>query len=252
MAFNIDTIKNHAIRGRDFFIDLIFPIECLCCGAEGEWLCRRCLREVKARASQYCFHCKRENAFGDYCRACAPGYALDGIWIAADYDNKLVAQIIKSYKYFLVKDLSAVLGKILALFLRDLLNINSFAPRRKKILSGLRSALIMPVPLHPRRERWRGFNQAELIARELAEVMRLEINTGLKRIKYKQAQAKLKEKERFENIRGSFAWKGGDLSGENIILIDDVATTGATLNECALILKANGAGEVWGLVVAKG
>ena len=72
------------------------------------------------------------------------------------------------------------------------------------------------------------------------------------RIKHKKPQAKLDEAQRQENIKNCFAWVGKKLTGQPIILIDDVTTTGSTLNECAKILKQNGAGEVWGLVVAKG
>lgn len=78
-----------------------------------------------------------------------------------------------------------------------------------------------------------------------------EDRENLIRIKYKKPQAKLKAKDRRENIQGSFAWRGAKLKKRNIILIDDITTTGSTLEECARILKQNGAKEVWGLVIAK-
>jgi len=112
---------------------------------------------------------------------------------------------------------------------------------------------LVPVPLHIRRERWRGFNQSQLIAEKLSDKFGIEIDChGLKRVKHGKAQAKLSKSERWENIKGSFFWEKESLSGRNIILIDDVVTTGATLNEAAKVLKENGAGEVWGLVVARG
>jgi predicted amidophosphoribosyltransferase len=81
----------------------------------------------------------------------------------------------------------------------------------------------------------------------------LEISTGrLKIIKHKKPQAKLNETERRENIKDCFVFEGENLAGRNILLVDDIATTGATLSEAARVLKENGAGQVWGLVVAKG
>ena len=111
----------------------------------------------------------------------------------------------------------------------------------------------LPISLHKKRKRWRGFNQAEIIARELKNYFDIDMSTEkLIRIKHKKAQAKLGEEERKNNIKNCFGWQGDRLNKRNIILVDDVVTTGSTLNECAKVLKENGAGEVWGLVVAKG
>ena len=108
------------------------------------------------------------------------------------------------------------------------------------------------MPLHKKRQRLRGFNQSEQLARAISKNFNLEINHNLIRIKHKKAQAKLHEKNRWENIKNCFSYQGKNLNNKNILLIDDVATTGATLNECAKVLKENNAKEVWGLVVAKG
>jgi len=111
----------------------------------------------------------------------------------------------------------------------------------------------MPVPLSKKRLKWRGFNQAEIIANILADNFKLEIDAkNLKRIKNTKPQAKLNERERRNNLADCFSWLGDKLNGRNIILVDDVATTGSTLNECAKVLKQAGASEVWGLVVANG
>ncbi|MBU4216276.1 hypothetical protein L6270_02600 [Candidatus Parcubacteria bacterium] len=113
--------------------------------------------------------------------------------------------------------------------------------------------LIIPVPLHNKRLRWRGFNQSEKLAHFIANKSQIKINTeNLKRIKFKKPQASLKKEARLKNIQNVFTWQGAKLNHQNIILVDDVTTTGATLNECAKILKANGANEVWGLVLANG
>jgi predicted amidophosphoribosyltransferase len=290
----------HARKWRDFILDLLFPIECLGCGREGEWICQSCFGRIRFNDVQYCFHCKKENDWGQFCASCQPQYFLNGIWIAGDYEDKFLTNMVQNLKYRFARDISQALAKFLTIFLKDLIHRNApFAQDFEnsgglllykkrhipKIFFDFKKSLIVPVPLHPRRLRWRGFNQAEEIARGVAEYFKIEMRTDiLSRVKYRQPQVKLSMKERAENIKGCFQVphptlpfaRGGEispslrrrglgevkspldkgsvggLSGRNIILIDDVATTGATLNEAARVLKENGAREVWGLVVAKG
>ena len=258
----------HAVKWRDFVLDLIFPIECLGCGREGEWLCQKCFGKIRFNETQYCFHCKKERERGKFCRVCQQVYFLDGVWIAGDYEDKLLMEMVKNLKYRFAKDIAGALSQFLILFLNSMGNTPLIKGDRGIIN---KEWLVIPVPLHPRRLRWRGFNQAEEIARAVAEHFGIEMRTDiLSRVKYRQPQVKLNMKERAENIKGCFVvaplLKGGEggfkspldkggeggLRGRNIILLDDVATTGATLNECARVLKENGASEVWGVVVAKG
>lgn len=269
MAINISFIKKITSATWLFLLDLIFPIECLGCGKEGEWLCEACFKKINLKAKPYCLHCKKANGFGQFCPPCQVLYGLNGVWIAALYEDKLISQAIKKLKYYFVSSLAAVLGKLLILFMNNL--IDQARVLKSSLKTGLdwrefdrakslplavlnfKANLVIPVPLSKKRLRWRGFNQAEILARIFSEKYDLEINTrDLIRIKHKTAQAKLDEVHRLENIKNCFVWQGADLKKRNIILIDDVVTTGATLNECARILKANGAGEVWGLVAAKG
>jgi len=250
-------------------LDFIFPIECFGCGREGSWICGDCYQNLEFKEAQYCLGCKNENRFGEFCSACKQGYSLDGVLIAGDYENELLSAAIKHIKYHLVKSAARELGKYLAAFLVNEINkikVNAVDLKAGRIweklqdtqnvpglLFGLEEALIIPVPLHPRRERSRGFNQAEALGRVVADKLLLKLESGfLIRKLYKAPQAKLGEEERKRNIQGSFGWKGENLKGRSVVLIDDVVTTGSTLNECARVLKENGAGEVWGLVVAKG
>jgi len=269
MFLNKQSIIESAGKFKALFLDLIFPIECLSCGKEGEWLCEKCFRKLKFKPAQYCLHCKKENKLGEFCLACRTQYALDGVWIAGVYEEQIIANLVKSLKYRFTQDVAKDLGRFLCLFLRDLINksrigradLVSGVDWRKlgqvsghpNVLLNFSENLIMQVPLANKRKRWRGFNQAEVIACEIANHFKLEIRTDkLVRIKHKKPQAKLGERERKKNIVGCFAWNGSDLAGQNIIIVDDVVTTGSTLNECAKVLKQNGAGEIWGLVVAKG
>ncbi len=269
MKININSIKQKTSAIWLFFLDLIFPIECLGCGREGYWFCGDCFKEVKFKPKQYCLHCKKENDFGQFCPSCQIIYDLNGVLIAAFYDELIIGRAIRSLKYHFIDGIADDLSKLMISFVDRLLE------KGKVLKSGLASGvdwrsfkraenlpqailnfndnLVVPVPLSKKRLRWRGFNQAELLAQRVAGKYGLALdNNSLVRIKHKKPQAKLDEIHRLENIKNCFEWQGSKINKKNIILIDDVVTTGSTLNECAKVLKASGAGEVWGLVVAKG
>ncbi|MFA6106918.1 MAG: phosphoribosyltransferase family protein [Patescibacteria group bacterium] len=250
-------------------LDAVFPIECFGCGREGEWVCPDCFKSLAYKEKQYCLHCKKENLFGEFCPGCSRDYYLAGILIAGDYDNELLSRVIKNVKYHLVKGAAGYLGSYLAAFLINEISkarvagMDLKAGRIWEKFSGASSApvflfnpagvIIVPVPLSRKRLRTRGFNQSELMAGAITKRLPFAMeNRHLKRIKHKIPQAKLGEEKRKKNISGCYGWSGSNLEGRSVILVDDVATTGATLNECARILKENGAGEVWGLVAAKG
>ena len=112
--------------------------------------------------------------------------------------------------------------------------------------------LIIPVPLHKRRQNWRGFNQSALLAKLIAQQTGLQFADALIRTKHTKPQMSLKSAERHLNIRGIFSLKqGSEIKNKKILLIDDVWTTGSTLKECAAVLKRNGAKSVWGITIAR-
>lgn len=249
------TLQHHAIKWRDFIIDLIFPIECLSCGREGRWLCGVCSHKLRMNESQACIFCGNDSRLGKTCRKCRKSHHIDGVWVAGRYSDELTQRLIKNLKYFFLVDLGPDLGRFLARFLERLAIENALNREQKplEILADHKQALIIPVPLHEKRERARGFNQSALIASGLAAGLGLEMEvTGLARIRQSRPQAKLPKEMRRENVKGCFEWQGADLSGKNVIIIDDVATTGATLDEAAAALKTRGAKTVFGLVVARG
>jgi competence protein ComFC len=228
---------------KSFFLNLLFPIECLGCHREGSWLCDACFKKLNFGSDEK----KHHLAIPD----------LDKIFIAGDYDDQLLATAIKKFKYNFVSSLGPILARFLIIFWsgqkllneRLLISANELANQN----SGLSSPpLVVPIPLSKKRQRWRGFNQAEILARELSAHFSYDLNLNLKRVKHKKPQTELSELERLNNVHGIFVWTGANLNNQTIILIDDVVTTGATLNEVARILKAAGAGQVYGLVLAKG
>ena len=111
--------------------------------------------------------------------------------------------------------------------------------------------VLLPVPLHPRRLNWRGFNQAELLAQKISQRFSTIIDQSLLRIKNTKPQADLDRESRKTNIAGAFAL-AKEIAGKKFLLVDDVATTGATLSEIAKLLKSAHASEVWAITVAHG
>jgi ComF family protein len=115
--------------------------------------------------------------------------------------------------------------------------------------------LLMPVPLHPVRQRERGYNQSDLLARELGDMIGLPVVTkGFRRVRRTQPQVGLDSADRRENVKGAFVYQSrgeGTLCGQRILVIDDVCTTGLTLEACSIALKSAGASAVWGFTLAR-
>lgn len=122
-----------------------------------------------------------------------------------------------------------------------------------EFLDGCRVDRIIPVPLHPKRLRWRGFNQSLLLARQVGRMYGLPVDPFvLYRHKETPPQTRLTEEERRRNVRRAFSIKGqSSLTGQSLLLVDDVYTSGATVNECSRALKQAGAKEVYVLTLAR-
>ena len=110
--------------------------------------------------------------------------------------------------------------------------------------------VLVPVPLHPAKKRARGYNQSELLAQELGRLTTWRVDKGLERVKNTRSQVGLRADERASNVADAFEWRGGDMP-ERILLVDDVCTTGSTLTQCALALRARGSEHVYAVTVAK-
>lgn len=247
-------INYYLNRVKKFIMDILFPIECLGCGKEGVWLCDECLANIKLKKIDNCPLCKKISAYGKTHEWCREKSSLDGMIVAGFLNDKLLQDVIHNYKYNFIQKLAAPLSEILTKKIQEL-DKNEDKPNWVSLLFGS-ELILVPVPLHKRRARWRDFNQSELLAKKIADNFHIEYRPYiLKRVRHTNPQVELKKEGRLDNIKNAFRvdkeWRE-QLKNTKILMVDDVATTGATLNECARVLKECGALEVWGLVLARG
>ncbi|PIZ94595.1 MAG: hypothetical protein COX81_03090 [Candidatus Magasanikbacteria bacterium CG_4_10_14_0_2_um_filter_37_12] len=223
--------------------DYIFPVFCLGCKREGEWVCEKCFGSIDFSGQFFCPVCHQEEKEGMVCTKCVGrSFISKHVAIAKYQENELIGHIIHTLKYQYAEDILPMWKKI----------IETFFDQHKHLFSDF--DLIVPVPLHKKRWAKRGFNQAEFIANFVGE------NTGLKVLSYvlirrvnTSHQAKLSREERLTNLVSAFFIKDpANIIGKKIVLVDDVFTTGSTIQECAKSLMENGASEVVGFSIARG
>jgi ComF family protein len=165
---------------------------------------------------------------------------LDKILSATSFNNKITKEAIHKLKYGYIEDLSIPLSWLILNHLKiiDCQIDNSF--------------ILIPVPMHIKKKRKRGFNQSEEITKIISETTGIKLSTTLTKTKETKPQMELNRKERIENIKNCFAVNDKkEIENKTVLLLDDVYTTGSTMEECAKILKENGAKEVWGITVAR-
>lgn len=240
----------------DATLNLLFPKLCVGCKTPGDYLCGNCLKELSILKIQSCPNCRRKNFEGEFCsEKCAKGFYFDQLLVCMNYGNdSLLKKLIVQFKYKFSEELIEVLGKIIK---------HQFVYFSHKFREG---TLAVPVPLHKKRMNYRGFNQAGLLAQYLSRCFGgLEFCDCLWRENFYKPQAKLGKSLRLQNVKGTIllkeefckddskdGFRNDFIKGKTVILVDDVATTGSTLNECSRILKNAGAKYVCGLVLARG
>ncbi|MBI2055220.1 MAG: ComF family protein [Candidatus Sungbacteria bacterium] len=224
----------------DFCFDILFPKYCAGCHAEGSFLCDKCRKNIVAVGS-ICFVCERRSPQGLICENCKSLTRLRRFVSPLFYRDPIVRELIRLYKYEGVKEI----GEILAGYIIEAAMLYA--------VPLLADALLVPIPLHKKRLRERGFNQAELMAKKLGRAWGLKIATDiLMRTEYRKPQTEIKRREeRLENAKGIYKINKSPPPGKIMILVDDVATTGATLEEAARVLKNAGAKQVWAFTAAR-
>jgi ComF family protein len=238
-------MKEVLSRAYTFILDVLFPIRCISCDKEGEWICQKCFKKIEIKKNQSCPKCFSKNKDGAYCDKCSVYSKMRGVVIAGTYEDKLLQKAVHILKYKYVKDLCKPLARILQ---------KGFIIWYKHNKVELENIILIPVPLHKKKENKRGFNQAEFLAGELSLKIGVDMNSNiLKRIKHTKAQAKQDSLARRKNIKGAFfAESGISLKDKIIFIIDDVCTTSSTLEECAKEIDKLNPKEIWGLVLARG
>ena len=218
-------------------LDLLFPSHCINCGREGEFICEHCRPLLTFISTPVCTKCGRPILTGQACSRCVEEWNdIDGVRAPFSFEG-LVRKSIHELKYRNIRALAATL----ALFMYECLQNNNLA-----------ADVIIPVPLHPKRLRERGYNQSSLLARELGKLCGIPVveNLLIKCLHTRPQAQSLGVDERRQNIKNAYKCVDKRYEGNSILLVDDVTTSGSTLNACASELKSTGVVSVWGLVTA--
>lgn len=215
---------------KKFLLDCFFPKNCYGCKKADTWLCQKCLALLKAYQ-------------GEIPRALENPKDLI---IAGQYHDELLRDLISAYKFDFNQELTLPLFTFLKIALDKKILIDCLTQKNWQ------NVLVAPIPLHKTRLNWRGFNQSELLAREISSFYGWPLSLDLIKTKKNAIQADLSEEKRRSNQNDVFLWSGQSLNGHDILLVDDIITSGATINEAEKILLKAGARRVIKVALAKG
>lgn len=227
---------------------LCFPPHCAACQADtepGAYVCGPCLGDARPLEAPMCARCSWpfEGAITEefVCGDCAGREVHYECAVAAYRSRGVVRELIHGFKYERKLYLRVQLARWLAEALQD--------PR----IQARKIDAFVPVPLHAVRKREREFNQAEELCKLLSAQTGIPTWHALKRVRYTTTQTRLSREERMENLRGAFhARQTPDLQGRDLVLVDDVFTTGSTVEECSRVLRRAGAASARVITIARG
>ncbi len=237
---------------REFFhalADIIYPKTCLACKKQlkgtantDNLVCLECWAKIKKNTPPFCYRCGRhlEKPVRNICPECTRKQLhFDRAFSPCAYEG-IIKELIHAFKYQGKDYLGPVLGGLMVEFIKDY-NVPV------QLLD-----VIIPVPLHETRMREREFNQAQILSSHIAGIFNKKVSSDtLRRIRYTKTQTELENDQRLLNVKDSFAvTKNEEIKNKNILLIDDVLTTGATSSEAASALKDAGANIVFVLTLA--
>lgn len=240
---------------KSYLLDLLFPKFCLGCQKQGYFLCDDCKELLDILEFDYCL-CETKPILllpdsssglprqSGKCQKCKQK-TLSGLYFALGYEKPLAKKLIHQFKYKpYIKSLAKPLAKIL---------IEHFIKTGKNTEQIWKNSVLVPVPLDNKKLKLRGYNQSEELAKELSKIIKIPVLSDvLIKTKNTPPQMGLKKEEREKNLQGVFAIKDSPAIAKNkIFLVDDVYTTGSTMQECAAILKKAGAKSVWGITIAR-
>jgi competence protein ComFC len=231
--------------------DFSFPKHCLNCGKNGRYICKRCLNtRLQIRYIHKCHVCGGETRLGLVHSECKANTYLDGVVYVTLY-NSFAKQLIHEAKYNLYFDILNDIGSIMFEY--------------SKQYKFFKDGIFVPIPLHRHKKNWRGFNQSGILSKVIALKYKSKSMGLITRVAKTKTQVGMTQVQRESNVKNKFSMDMAKLAkyaSENkdsnveldlkgIILIDDVFTTGTTLNECAKVLKEYGFKRVYGFTFAK-
>lgn len=220
-------------------LSLVFPKRCLSCKRGNRYICSSCLEKVP-KYSPVCFSCHRFSPRGLTHPSCKHKTNIEGFLSGYKYSGVIRFALIR-FKYNFAYDIARELSEAFC----GEINPNLIP----------RNSVIMPIPLHNKRQLWRGFNQAEILGKLVAKTLNLDFADNiLIRVQNNLQQARLDKDSRLRNTCGIFAVNKAELNklkGKTIIVFDDVCTTGATIEEAAKVLKGEGVEKIWAMSLAK-
>ena len=223
---------------QEVVIDFFYPRHCVGCGRVGSFLCLDCTKSLPRILPPVCQKCGRPEVAGNFCPACWSAHsAVDSIRSPFRFDG-VIRKAIHSFKYGNLRAICTDLSRLMFDYFQA---------------SELICDVVVPVPLHPRRLRQRGYNQSALLAREFSKLAHIKVDEDcLRRSKNSVPQTKTETvEERKANTIDAFVCQNEKLGTKRVLLIDDVCTSGATLDACAVALKVNGVESVCGLTLAR-
>lgn len=216
-------------------LDFLFPPRCVVCRGAGEWFCPECQARIEKIEPPFCRGCGRSLHTGPCPHAKNTPMQMEGVRALAYFEGGM-REAVHAFKYNHRIELAPILGGML----------NDYLSRHP-----VPGEILVPVPLHAEREQARGYNQSLLLANELGRLMSIPVlGHAMKRVRATQPQFELNASERRANVRGAFK-ADASVAGVRVLLVDDVCTTGATMDECTIALRNQGAKSVWGLALAR-
>lgn len=220
--------------------DSFFPKNCFGCGDEGFYLCEKCAVSLAFCNAQFCPFCgKREDLFR-VCEKCCDKTDIEKVFSVLSYANPLTRVCVKKIKYGYLADAADDL---------ELIWMRFFSKYAKLI--GRDNAVIVPVPLSGYKMAERGFNQAERLAKSVGCILRLPVRADiLKKKMFCKSQTAVSDIERYVNVSGAFYARGK--APKNVIIVDDVFTTGSTAHAAASVLRRAGAENIQVITLARG